>query len=36
VEVATRLTLVQDHLVAVLTHLSDRNARAERSSGRQN
>jgi len=36
VEVATRLTLVQDHLVAVLAHLSDRNAPAERASGRQN
>jgi len=36
VEVATRLTIVQDHLVAVLSHLSDRNAPAERSSGRQN
>ncbi len=36
VEVATRLTLVQDHLVAVLAHISDRNAPAERSSGRQN
>jgi Lon protease-like protein len=36
VEVTARLSLVQDHLVAVLTHLSDRNAPAERSSGRQN
>jgi Lon protease-like protein len=36
VEVATRLTIVQDHLVAVLSHLSDRNAPAERSSGRHN
>jgi Lon protease-like protein len=36
VEVGTRLTIVQDHLVAVLSHLSDRNAPAERSSGRQN
>jgi len=36
VEVTTRLTIVQDHLVAVLSHLSDRNAPAERSSGRQN
>ena len=36
VEVATRLAIVQDHLVAVLSHLSDRNAPAERSTGRQN
>jgi len=36
VDVATRLTLVQDHLVAVLAQLSDRNASAERSTGRQN
>jgi len=36
VEVTTRLTIVQDHLVAVLSHLSDRNAPAERSSGRHN
>jgi Lon protease-like protein len=36
VEVATRLTIVQDHLVTVLSHLSDRNAPAERSKGRQN
>jgi len=36
VEVGTRLTIVQDHLVAVRSHLSDRNAPAERSSGRQN
>ncbi len=36
VEVATRMAIVQDHLVAVLSQLSDRNASAERSSGRQN
>ncbi len=36
VEVATRLAIVQDHLVAVLSHLSDRSAPAERSTGRQN
>lgn len=36
VEVSTRLAIVQEHLVAVLSHLSDRNAPAERSSGRQN
>lgn len=36
IEVSTRLEIVQEHLVAVLTHLSDRNAPAERSSGRQN
>jgi len=36
VEVATRMAIVQDHLVAVLSHLSDRNASAERSTGRQN
>ncbi|MBI4571935.1 MAG: LON peptidase substrate-binding domain-containing protein [candidate division NC10 bacterium] len=36
VEVGTRLTVVQDHLVAVLARLSDRNAPAERSPGRQN
>jgi Lon protease-like protein len=36
VEVASRMAIVQDHLVAVLTHLSDRNASAERSTGRQN
>jgi Lon protease-like protein len=35
-EVANRMAIVQDHLVAVLSHLSDRNASAERSSGRQN
>jgi Lon protease-like protein len=36
VEVTARLAIVQDHLVAVLSHLSDRNASAERSTGRQN
>ncbi len=36
IEVSTRLEIVQEHLVAVLTHLSDRNAPAERPSGRQN
>jgi len=36
VDVATRLSIVQDHLVAVLAHISDRNASAERSTGRQN
>lgn len=36
VEVATRLRIVQDHLVAVLSHLSDRHAPADRSTGRQN
>ena len=36
VEVVTRLAIVQDHLVTVLSHLSDRNASAERSTGRQN
>jgi Lon protease-like protein len=36
VEVAMRLTLVQDHLVGVLARLSDRSAPAERSTGRQN
>jgi hypothetical protein len=35
-EVASRMAIVQDHLVAVLSHLSDRNASAERSPGRQN
>lgn len=36
VEVTTRMEIVQEHLVAVLSHLSDRNASAERSKGRQN
>jgi Lon protease-like protein len=36
VEVLPRLTLVQDHLVAILGHISDRNAPAERTTGRQN
>ncbi|HWU39744.1 MAG TPA: LON peptidase substrate-binding domain-containing protein [Candidatus Acidoferrum sp.] len=35
-DVSTRMAILQDHLVAVLSHLSDRNASAERSSGRQN
>ena len=36
IDVARRLAIVQDHLVSVLSHLSDRNAPAERGSGRQN
>lgn len=36
VEVSTRIGLVQEHLLTVLTHLSDRNAPAERASGRNN
>jgi len=36
VEVSTRMVIVQDHLVTVLSHLSDRSASAEKSSGRQN
>ncbi len=36
VEVATRFQIVQDHLIAVLGHLSDRNAPTERAEGRQN
>ncbi len=36
VEVGRRLAVVQEHLVAVLARLSDRNAPAERSTGRQN
>jgi len=36
VEVSTRLGLVQEHLLNVLTQLSDRNSRAERGSGRNN
>lgn len=36
IDVAARLAIVQDHLVSVLAHLSDRNAPAERGSGRQN
>ena len=35
-EVGARLGIVQDHLVAVLSHLSDRNASTDRSTGRQN
>lgn len=35
-EVDTRLQLVQDHLVGVLSHLSDRNAAGERSPEREN
>ena len=36
VEVSTRIGLIQEHLLTVLTHLSDRNAPAERASGRNN
>jgi Lon protease-like protein len=36
VDVSARLALVQDHLIKVLAHLSDRNAPAERARGRQN
>ncbi len=36
VEVATRFQIVQDHLITVLGHLSDRNAPSERAEGRQN
>jgi len=36
IDVTARLAIVQDHLVSVLAHLSDRNAPAERGSGRQN
>jgi Lon protease-like protein len=36
VEVPARLTLVQEFLVGILAHLSDRNAPSERGSGRQN
>jgi Lon protease-like protein len=36
VEVPARLSLVQDHLVGVLTRLSDRNTPSERGSGREN
>ncbi len=36
VDVSARLDLIQDHLVKVLAHLSDRNAPAERASGRHN
>jgi hypothetical protein len=36
IDVAARLGIVQDHLVSVLAHLSDRSAPSERSSGRQN
>lgn len=36
VEVTGRLALVQEHLVAVLGHISDRNAPIERTTGRQN
>jgi len=36
VDVPTRLSLVQDHLVGILTRLSDRNTRSERGTGRDN
>jgi Lon protease-like protein len=36
VEVAARYRIVQDHLVAVLGHLSDRNTPTGRAEGRQN
>jgi len=36
VEVGSRLALVQEHLVAVLAQLSDRNAPTEKSTGRHN
>jgi Lon protease-like protein len=36
VEVPARLSLVQEHLVSVLTRLSDRNTPSERGSGRAN
>lgn len=36
VEVSTRLERVEEQLVAVLAHISDRNAPAEPASGRQN
>jgi uncharacterized protein len=36
VEVAARFRIVQDHLVAVLGHLSDRSAPTGRAEGRQN
>jgi hypothetical protein len=36
VEVPTRLSLVQDHLVGILARLSDRNTRSERGTGRAN
>jgi hypothetical protein len=36
VEVAARFRIVQDHLVALLGQLSDRNAPTERAEGRQN
>jgi len=36
VEVPARLSLVQEHLIGVLTQLSDRNTPSERGSGREN
>lgn len=36
IEVPARMALVQEHLVAVLTRLSDRNTPSERGSGRAN
>jgi Lon protease-like protein len=36
VDLAARIDLVQDHLLAVFAHLSDRNAPVERAKGRQN
>jgi Lon protease-like protein len=36
VEVPARLSLVQEHLIGVLTRLSDRNTPSERGSGREN
>jgi len=36
IEVPARMSLVQDALMQTLTHLSDRNSRSERASGREN
>jgi Lon protease-like protein len=36
VDVPTRVSLVQDHLVGILARLSDRNTRSERGTGREN